>query len=322
MKKLFAILCILLLLMGALTGCGATASTESAKSQYAGAEPGAPMADYGYTDGMSTQSFTVTEESTTEDVSAAEQLPNPAEKIIYTANVNLETMDFDASIAALDKAVAQFGGFVERSEVNGDSSYDENGTAYLRNRHAYYTVRIPAEKLNEFLSLTGGLGNVVNSNKSAQNVTSQYTDFEARLTSLQTQETRLLELIAEASDIEALITLESKLAEVRYEIESIQRSLRDLDSKIAYSTVDLSIYEVELYQPTPAVQRTFWQRLGDSFVRGWNRFVRGLENFFVWLSGSIFTLIILAAIGTAVFFLLRKIVRRRKAKKAKKDESN
>ena len=322
MKKLFAILCILLLLMGALTGCGATASTKSAENQYAGAEPEEPMADYGYTDGMSTQSFTVTEESATEYATATEQLPNPAEKIIYTANVNLETMDFDASIAALDKAVAQFGGFVECSEVNGDSSYDENGTAYLRNRHAYYTVRIPAEKLNEFLSLTGGLGNVVNSNKSAQNVTSQYTDFEARLTSLQTQETRLLELIAEASDIEALITLESKLAEVRYEIESIQRSLRDLDSKIAYSTVDLSIYEVGLYQPTPAVQRTFWQRMGDAFIRGWKGFVRGLQNFFVWLSGSIFTLIILAAIGTAVFFLLRKIIRRRKAKKAKKDESN
>ena len=322
MKKLIAILCILLLLVGSLAGCGASteAYEQSASTKSQNTPMESPMADYGYVDGMTSTSITATEEAAAEEPAVPQPQQNMAEKIIYTANVHLETMDFTASVAALDKAVADFGGFVERSEVNGDTSYDDDGTVYLRNRHAFYTVRIPAEKLESFLSQTGGFGNVVSSNKSAQNVTSQYTDFEARLVSLQTQETRLLELIAEAADIDALITLESKLADVRYEIESIQRNLRDLDSKIAYSTVDLSIYEVEIYQPTPTAKRTFWQRLGDAFVRGWKGFVRGLENFFVWLSGAVFTLVIVAAIGTGVFFLLRKFIRKRRDKKEKKHE--
>lgn len=319
MKKLLAILCIFALLTAALCGCGQSVDMQETTELYSAdkfasgaTEPEAAPMDYGYVDGMTSDSSTAEE--------AAPQTVSMTEKIIYTANVNLETMEFDATITALDKAVADIGGFVENSEVSGDTSYDDSGSVHIRDRRAYYTVRIPADKLNAFLVQAGGMGNVVSSSKSAQNVTSQYTDFEARLASLQTQETRLLELMEQAEDIDALITLESKLAEVRYEIESIQRSLNDLDSRIAYSTVDLSIYEVELYQPTPTVQRTFWQRMGDAFVRGWKGFVRGLQNFFVWLSGSIFTLIVLAAIGTGAFLFVRRLVRKRRAKKAKKKE--
>ena len=318
MKKYLSLLLLFALLVSALCGCGATASTEAAV-QSAGNANGkfspmdAPTADYGYTDGVTTYSMTTVE--TEEDVAVTEPQRVMAEKIIYSADVQMETMEFDETISALDKAIAAFGGFVENSEVNGDTSYLDDGSVHIRNRNAFYKVRIPAEKLDDFLRQTGTYGNVIGSSKSAQNVTSQYTDFEARRTSLETQEARLLELIAEANDIEALITLETKLADVRYEIESIQRSLNDLDSRIAYSTVDMYVREVEIYRPTPTVQRSFWQRMGDAFVRGWKGFVRGIENFLIGISGSVFTLLILAGIGVGAFFVVRKIVRKKRAKK-------
>lgn len=320
--KLVSLMCIAALLAAVLCGCGATAPTEQSMNTGAtadkftgGVEPMAkPEADFGYVDGMTTQSSTALE-----DTALTSQV-NMAEKIIYTANVQMETMEFDATITALDKAIASIGGFVENSDISGDSSYSSDGSVQIRNRRAFYSIRVPASQLDAFLQQTGGMGNVIGSGKSAQNVTSQYTDNEARMASLRTQETRLLELMEQAGDIDALITLESKLAEVRYEIESIQRTLNDLDSRIAYSTVDLSIYEVELYQPTPTAKRTLGQRMGDSFKSGWRQFVRGFENFLVSITGAVFPLLFTAVILVAAVLVLRRVVKKCRSKKAKKEE--
>ena len=88
-------------------------------------------------------------------------------------------------------------------------------------------------------------------------MTSQYTDYEARLDSLRTQEERLLAMLEKSEDVESLIALEQRLADVRYELESIERNLRNLDLQISYSTINLNLQEVEVYTPTVPVQRTF-----------------------------------------------------------------
>lgn len=320
-QKWLSLLCIAALLTAILCGCGATASTESQSAYDAAskAEPmDMPMVEYSYAGGMTNDTTVSTEEAGTE-TAVTEPLQITAEKIIYTANVQLETMEFDTTVAAVEKSVTDIGGFVEYSDVSGDSTYLDDGSVHIRNRRAFYTVRVPAEKLDAFLQQAGTIGNVIGSSKSAQNVTSQYTDFEARKASLVAQETRLLELVAAAEDIDALITLESKLAEVRYEIESFQRELNNLDSRITYSTVDLSVREVEVYQPTPTVQRNLWQRMGDAFVRGWKSFVRGLGNLLVSISGNFFTLVVVVIIAVVGFFMGRKIIRKKKAKKNTED---
>ena len=81
----------------------------------------------------------------------------------------------------------------------------------------------------------------IDTSRSAQNVTSSYTDFEARLSSLNTQEERLLDMLSKSTDVETLIALEQRLSDVRYEIESIERNLRNYDAQIRYSTIDLTI---------------------------------------------------------------------------------
>lgn len=324
-KKILALLLVCLMLCAALAGCASkdAATMENTSGIYwdGGAydyvtEPGAPMAP-------SEEEFGYSKDSVTGNTVQSSESPRvEAEKIIYTGNITMETLDFDATISALDSAVSELGGFVQYTNITGDTSYDSDGTVHIMNRRASYTVRIPAGKLDEFLSRSGTLGNVTSSSKSAQNVTSQYRDNEARMVTLTTEESRLLELMAKADDINALITLESRLSDVRYQIESIQRTLNDLDSKVAFSTVELYIREVRVYQPTVRVQRTFWERLSDSFVGGWEDFVDGLQDFFVGLAGSMFTLILLAGVFFAVFFTVRRAVKKRKAKKAaaKKEE--
>lgn len=245
---------------------------------------------------------------------AADTAAQMSEKIIYSANVEMETLEFDTTVKTLETTVANIGGFIENSNISGDTSYDSDGNVEILNRRAWYTVRVPSDKFNEFLNFAGELGNVISTNRNAQNVTSQYTDFEARLESLQIQEDRLLEMMKKSDDINGLITLESRLSDVRYQIESIQRNLKNLDGKLAFSTVDFNIREVKVYKPVARVQRTFWQRLGDSFTNGWENFVDGWADFTVDLVGSIFPLTVFIIIVVVVVIVVRKTVKKHRAK--------
>ena len=65
------------------------------------------------------------------------------EKIIYTANVSIETTDFDASVSGLEQKIRSLGGFVENSNVSGDTRWNNDGTTSVVNRWAYYTLVLP-----------------------------------------------------------------------------------------------------------------------------------------------------------------------------------
>lgn len=319
-KRIFATLLALLLLLS-LAACGAKQAEteyyypEEPGDAYAGYAPGSPN--------LSTDNkFMDTSESTADTVTGggAVEIAQQAEKIIYSATVTMETLSFDQTVESLESAVAGIGGFIQSSNVNGDTSYDEDGKVDVLNRRAYYTVRIPAEKFNDFLTYSGTLGNIISSNRNADNVTSQYTDYEARLVSLRTEETRLLELLAKATDIDALIALNNRLSEVRYDIEAIQRNLKNLDSKISYSSVSFTIREVRVYRSSVSVQRSFWERIGDSFTGGWDDFVEGVEDFTIGLVGAIVPLTIVAVLAVVAIILIRKSIKARKAKKESGDE--
>lgn len=327
MKKSRSILALLLALL-LLTGCAAKSESavsmdsmkqESMMEYPAEEAPAEPEMEEAVVEeeGFNTTSQTASGGMTVEEVQTY------AEKIIYTGHVYMETTAFDDTVAALDKAVKEFGGFIQDSNLNGYASYDSDGSSVIRDRWAYYTVRIPADKFEAFMTLTEGIGNVTNSSRSAQNVTSQYTDYEARLESLYLQEERLLDMLEKSTDLDSLITLEARLSEVRYEIESIERNLRNLDQKLAFSTVNLEVQEVEIYTPTVTAQRTFGEKLADAFGDGWRGFVRGVQRFILWFAESLPGLILTAVIiggGVLVFVRVKKNIRKKKAAKEQKTE--
>ena len=205
---------------------------------------------------------------------------------------------------------------MENSNVSGDTRWNNDGTTSVVNRWAYYTFRIPAEKFEYFLQLTHTYGNVLSTSRSAQNVTSSYTDFEARLSSLNTQEERLLDMLSKSTDVETLIALEQRLSDVRYEIESIERNLRNYDAQIRYSTIDLTIREVELYTPTVPIRRSFGEKLEIALSDGWTRFVRGTQDLLLGLAACLPVLVLLIILAAAVIICIRIWVKKRKAKKA------
>lgn len=321
MKKITKILAIILAVMIPVfmfAGCSAKASdaydapmspdvfessgNSYSKGDYADAEtpmtPDAPTLDSGFDSAGSADAAIKTDF---------------AEKIIYSAYYTIETKEFDSSIEALNAFISKYGGFVENSNVRGYTYYDSYGNSSIRNRTANYIVRIPSASLNDFLNESGSLGSVTSKRQEAQNVTSQYADISARLETYEVQEKRLLELLAKASNMGDLLTIEDKLSEVRYNIESLQRSLNNIDAKVDYSTVTLNINEVSTYTPTEKM--SFWERLGNSFIGGIEDFVDDIGDFVIWFAGAIPALILIAAIVVVAVILLKRARAKKKAKK-------
>ena len=331
MKKqsILAILIAALLVLTVFTGCAANSKMAPAdpasmdSSYYDSTQEAAAAETPMEAPAEPEEEFAYDTVATTEAGSGAAETPEPDDsvadytaKIIYTASVSIETTEFDKAVAALENQVQKIGGFVESSNVTGDTQYNSDGTTTVVNRWAYYTVRIPCDHFESFLHETEGFGNVTSTSRDAQNVTSAYTDYEARLSSLNTQEERLLDMLSKSTDVETLIALEQRLSDVRYEIESIERNLRNYDAQIRYSTIDLTIREVELYTPTVPIRRSFGEKLEIALSDGWTQFMRGTQNLLLGLAASLPALILLLVLAAAVIICIRIRVKKRKAKKA------
>ena len=217
-RSLLASLLAALLVLVVFTGCAASskmaaADTASAPNGYYDSKQEAATAETPMeAPAEPEEEFAYDTVATTEAGGGAAETPEPDDsvadytaKIIYTASVSIETTEFDKAVAALESQVQKIGGFVESSNVTGDTQYNSDGTTSIVNRWAYYTVRIPCEQFEAFLHETEGFGNVISTSRDAQNVTSAYTDYEARLSSLNTQEERLLDMLSKSEDVETLM---------------------------------------------------------------------------------------------------------------------
>ena len=333
-KRLLAVLLALLLIGGVLAGCGSKSAPEgeiyyndSAAEEELMAEDccpeepeSAPMPEpqEDMAGGLTTAPGGAADDA------GAQNVPE-GQKIIYTGDLTVETTEFDAAAAAAEKLAAEFGGFVESSEQSGNTIHDDSGATRVVDRSAYYVLRVPADRFTEAMERAGGLGNVIHSSRHGDNITSQFIDQEARRDSLVLQRDRLMEMMEKAEDVDVLVTLEARLSEVIYEIESVERQLRNWQSMVDYSTINLSLSEVEVYTPTVPVQRTFGEKIGDAFSDGWEGFGRGMQNFLIWLTEALPVILLLAVIAGGVVWIVlgvrhhKKKKRQEKAPEEKKD---
>ncbi len=198
-------------------------------------------------------------------------------KLIRTVDLEVETREFDSLMSALEARVAELEGYIESMDRYNGSSY----SGYHGSRSASLSIRIPQEKLDLFLSEVSSIGNVVRSSEYVEDVTLTYVDLESRRNALAAERDRLLELMGQAQNMEDLITIEERLSEIRYQLESMESQLRTFDNRVEYSTVNLSVEEVR--ELTPVEERTAWQRMGDGFRDSVRDVTDGMKELGIWL---------------------------------------
>ena len=300
MKKTVSFVACLLLLLG-LTACGAATGgsykTEAAAPMAMNAA--APMEEMAMDAALS--------EGAAEPSSTA--LPQNR-KWIITVYMDAETEDLDTAITGIDAHITGMGGYVEDQRVYNGSTY-----ASHRYRNANLTVRIPAEKVDEFTEKVAGIANVVSKEKNLEDITLSYTATESRMKALQTEEARLLELLADAETMSDLLEIEARLTDVRYELESVTSQLRLYNNQVDFATIHLSLSEVQEY--TPVEEPTFFERIRSTFSDALEGLGDGIVNITVFLVGNSPYLLVYGLIGAAIILPVRRVVKTRKVKKDK-----
>ena len=317
---------IAILLLCALFLCGCGGAAKSVETQSAPSEPAA--ADRAYME----EAYEM--EAPTEEAKAmaaggiansesgkSAQGEMQAEKIIYSANARIETIDYEASVQGVYDMVERFGGFVQSSSISGSDYYSAaRGRKSLR--YASFTVRIPSENFDTMTSSLSELGNVPYCNTYSENVSAQYYDVQSRLTAFRTQETRLLEMLEIAESVEDLLAIQQQLTEVQYEIDSLQSTLTNYDRRISYSTVDIEVQEVEEYTEEPVVKLTYWQKMGRGFMRSLENVGDFFTDSFLWFVSNLPALITWAVAIAALVFVGKRVKIKRGWKLFKRREKD
>lgn len=298
MKRIKRILCSFLAVM-LLTGCGAKALSEES------------VMDNASTMMPQSESMDWKEEPTGESVgsesadmfSAAPR--ESTQKLIRKFEISIQTKEFDLVLASVQNKVSELGGYVESSSLAGGSAYEE-----YDNRYASMSVRIPADQLDGFVENVRETANVTDIYESSEDVTLQYVDVESRTKALETEQQRLLELMEKAETVEDIIAIESRLSEVRYQLESYMSQLRTLDNKIDYSMVQLEIQEVE--RETKPVSKGFWEQVSERFGNNLYRMGRDVKELAIAVLGSLPYLLVWAALIGAAVFVIRIVVKKKR----------
>lgn len=172
-------------------------------------------------------------------------------------------------------------------------------------RRASLTLRIPSSRLDEFLAGAEQIGDVTAMTQEMEDVSGSYYDIQSRLETQQEKMKRLQSLMASAQDVSDLIEIESAIADTQYYIDLYSGNLKNYDSRVAYSSVSVSIQETRVTEITTVT-------LGQRILTGLQDSLEGLgeflEDMLVFLVAALPWLAILGI----VILIVRLIVKRRK----------
>lgn len=310
MRKFSALILALCLLASLLCSCSKGSAKESrdryeyiSENEYSkdiyGEDSDGANPKYGKEPGKSLSDSSVTEQ-----------------KLIKRYSVNLETTEYDKAKSEIASLIKSYGGYLSSSTEEGGKIYSDNTRS---SRHGEFTARIPAAKLDEFISELSGKGNVISSSLSSDDITDSYYTYQSRLEALALQEERILAMMEKADSLDYLIKLEDKLSSIRSEINEINYKIKYYDKSVDYSYVNISLREVIEY--TEAKENTFLSRLGNAAKNTFVVFANVLGEIliaFVWVAPFAIVGIIVAIVAMA----LTKRSRKKKESAGRSDTEN
>lgn len=285
-----------------LAGCGSSSAPGAMDGGTNSQAAAAPQTDAAK--GWDSESYEL-QEGAGGMVEATLTIPQDDRKIIMTAQIQMETLDFAQTCTDLQAACDKAGGFTSATSVN-NREYDAA-------RYASFTFKIPPAKYAGFLKELGEYGNVTTRNEQSEDVTGQYVDIQANLDALETEKARLLEMMEVAKNLEELLILQDRLTELQIDINYYTQGKRQLDRLTSYCTVEITVQEVILYteplEPEPEVDNSYGARMARAFSETWHLtgvFFQELWLAIIWL----LPLLVFALIITVVVVATVKLARR------------
>jgi hypothetical protein len=223
------------------------------------------------------------------------------EKMIYVARISIETLEFDKTLKDIENYVVSLGGFIESSSISGiGEKYETSVSSSSGYAEIYY--RIPAKQYAGFLDNIKTYGNVIAQSTSSENITASYYDTDGRLKAYRTAEQRLLEILEKADTVTDMLEIEKELTNVRANIEGLTSQLKAWDNLVDYSTIIISIHEVEKITDTSEPDS-----FGEKLIQTIKRSFDGFLNFIKGLLIVVLYVLPYAIVLTIILLIIKKI---------------
>jgi Domain of unknown function (DUF4349) len=228
-------------------------------------------------------------------------VPAAKPQLIRMATLVLTVQDVDSAIADLRNLLKQQQGDI----YNFDDQRGGDGSR----RQVNLELKVPQANLDPTIEALGKLGTIVNTQVSADDVTTQIVDTEARLKNLRQQEAMTQKIMERTGSIKDVLAVSQQLSQVRDQIERLDAQVKQLKTQVAYSTIKLQLSAAIVGGPVN--QNTFGQQVQDR----WNRSTRGATQLVIGLTllgiGLIPFLPFLVLLGVGLYFLRRRMQRGR-----------
>ena len=226
-----------------------------------------------------------------QNVTAGTEAPT---MVIRTGQAFIEVEKVDPAVLKVQQLAARVGGYITNSSISGGRD---------QIRQATLELKIPSLKYDPAVESLSTIGKVETVTSNAQDVGEEFVDVTARVTNARRLEERLITLLANRTGkLDEVLRVERELARVREEIERYQGRLRYLSSRVAMSTLTITVHE-----PAPLLGNNPGENpIAAALRRAWRNFIALLAG----LIASLGIVIPLALIGVAGWFAYRRWKRR------------
>ncbi|HEX2766372.1 MAG TPA: DUF4349 domain-containing protein [Candidatus Limnocylindria bacterium] len=221
------------------------------------------------------------------------------QRIVKTGEITLEVENVGEMIGRVRAMATTLNGYVGGSQAG---TLDDRATL---------TLRIPADRFDEALAELHAMdADVVAEATREQDVTGQVVDLQARIDNLEASERSYRELVARATDVDDILAVQTRLDQVRGEIEQLTAQLEQIEGQAALSTLTVTLVpsaepvteQTEAWDPGKQLERALASLVGIG---------QGLFDGLIWF--AVVWLPILLILSLLVLVALRAVleVRRR-----------
>lgn len=232
-------------------------------------------------------------------------------KIIERGHISLEVENFDKVHQDILSLVESSKGYIQHNEVYYQFLNRENPEESLKN--ANMELRIPSENFIEIFKNLKEFGTVVEENTSGEDITETYMDIDNQVVNLKLQEERLREILQKAYKVDDLLQIENELNRIRVEINKLTGTLKNYDSLVSMSTINVYIRQVKDKNiPLQSFKVGLWSRGKDNFIHSINGIILVFEKAFVGLFGILPPLILLIVVAGPIGYIAYKRFRKKR----------
>ncbi|MHB8859219.1 MAG: DUF4349 domain-containing protein [Thermoleophilia bacterium] len=218
-------------------GAAMQAQDDATRAALGQAQTGSPDSASGPAAGAAEAGPNTTGPVAASDSSAVQPLP-PGQKVVQTADYRIEIApgEFNDKYSKVTAMAAKYGGYV----VSGDTRSAGEGLA-----SGVITIRIAntADNFSRAQVEIDGIGNVVSRKIAGQDVTDDYVDLQSRLRNAQAEEAQLLALMQKAQTMDEILMVQSRLSDIRSQIEQIQGRIKSMESRTDFATITVDLRE-------------------------------------------------------------------------------